>query len=62
MSPLSPVNKLIPRTVLVDSYLLKSSAYPSVPELQLENLPPNPALKGLAAGLAAGHKAYGVPR
>lgn len=43
------------------SYLLKTNSYPAdVPELKLENLPPNPALKGLAAGLAAGHKAYGV--
>ncbi|ORY76899.1 hypothetical protein BCR35DRAFT_305656 [Leucosporidium creatinivorum] len=44
-------------------YLLKTNSYPTdVPELKLENLPPNPALKGLAAGLAAGHKAYGVAR
>ncbi|KAM0749440.1 glutathione synthase [Meredithblackwellia eburnea MCA 4105] len=41
-------------------YLQKSASYPIHSLLSLENLPINNALKGLAAGLAAGHKAYGV--
>ncbi|KAI5476977.1 glutathione synthetase [Pseudohyphozyma bogoriensis] len=42
-------------------YLQESGAYPPIPELNLDAIPVNGALKGLAAGLAAGHKAYGVP-
>lgn len=43
---------------------MQTGAYPEDdhPELNLDNMPPNPALKGLAAGLAAGHKAYGKPK
>ncbi|KAL8287348.1 hypothetical protein RQP46_003800 [Phenoliferia psychrophenolica] len=42
-------------------YLQKSGAYPVANGLELDNLPINKALVGLAAGLAAGHKAYASP-
>ncbi|KAK4692246.1 glutathione synthase, partial [Phenoliferia sp. Uapishka_3] len=42
-------------------YLQASGAYPEHEDLALENLPVNRALAGLAAGLAAGHKAYSNP-
>jgi len=42
-------------------YLAASQFYPSLDgKVSLANLPINPALTELAAGLAAGHKAYGV--
>ncbi|GJN92840.1 hypothetical protein Rhopal_005878-T1 [Rhodotorula paludigena] len=41
-------------------YLLANGAYPTHPSLTRSALPPNGALEGLAAGLAAAHKAYGV--
>ena len=44
-------------------YLLKSTGYyGSSPYLTAENLPENHTTAGLAGGLAAAHKAYGVPR
>ncbi|KPV72466.1 uncharacterized protein RHOBADRAFT_18343 [Rhodotorula graminis WP1] len=41
-------------------YLLASGAYPPHPSLTTSALPTNSALAGLAGGLAAAHKAYGV--
>ncbi|GAA5916563.1 hypothetical protein JCM8208_007703 [Rhodotorula glutinis] len=41
-------------------YLLASGAYPPHPSLTTSSLPTNSALSGLAGGLAAAHKAYGV--
>ena len=45
-------------------FLYQAGEYPSLVEggVGLEALPINPALAGLAAGLAAGHKAYGNPK
>ncbi|KAM0790180.1 hypothetical protein ACM66B_005498 [Microbotryomycetes sp. NB124-2] len=40
-------------------YLAHSGAYPDVPELHQSRIPKNQALHGLAAGLAAAHRAYG---
>ncbi|KAK4046683.1 Glutathione synthetase [Microbotryomycetes sp. JL201] len=40
-------------------YLALTGAYPDVPELQPSRIPRNQALQGLAAGLAAAHRAYG---
>ncbi|GAA5900487.1 hypothetical protein JCM5296_001560 [Sporobolomyces johnsonii] len=40
-------------------YLLSSGLYPSHPSLTPPSLPQNGALAGLAAGLAAAHRAYG---
>lgn len=42
-------------------FLAQSRLYPARQEVQLTNLPQNPALEELAAGLAAAHKAYGNP-
>ncbi|GAA5886687.1 hypothetical protein JCM6882_005857 [Rhodosporidiobolus microsporus] len=47
------------RVTALHRYLLLSGAYPSDPRLSLPSLPENGALEGLAAGLAAAHKAYG---
>lgn len=41
-------------------FLIQSRSYPEHEDLKLENVPRNPAAEGLAAGLAAGHEAYGV--
>lgn len=45
-------------------FLYQAGEYPSLVEsgVGLDALPANPALEGLAAGLAAGHKAYGNPK
>ncbi|KAK4048152.1 Glutathione synthetase [Microbotryomycetes sp. JL221] len=40
-------------------YLARTGAYPDVAELQPDRIPRNPAVVGLAAGLAAAHRAYG---
>ncbi|BGP18187.1 hypothetical protein JCM10213_009031 [Rhodosporidiobolus nylandii] len=47
------------RTTALHWYLLQSGSYPPDERLALENLPENGALQGLAAGLAAAHRAYG---
>ncbi|GAA5986277.1 hypothetical protein JCM11641_004876 [Rhodosporidiobolus odoratus] len=48
------------RVSALHRYLLQSGAYASDdPRLNLDALPENGALQGLAAGLAAAHKAYG---
>ncbi|GAA5825314.1 hypothetical protein JCM11251_006933 [Rhodosporidiobolus azoricus] len=47
------------RVTALHRYLLLSGAYPTDPRLSLPALPENGALEGLAAGLAAAHRAYG---